>query len=80
MELLMVVVVVWCYLVIGFAVLALFAAGIEPFDTGDAGDAGIATIFFWPIVLIRTLLQRRWRFRRVDAALKETRRQTRAGK
>ncbi len=72
MELLIGVVALWCYLVSGFVVLALMAGAIEPFDTGDIGDAGIGTILFWPVVIVRTIILRLWRFRQVDRALKQT--------
>lgn len=75
MELLLWLVFIWCYIVGGFVVLALVSADVEPFDIGDIGDAGISTLLFWPIIVFRMIVRRRWRFRRVDAALEETRRQ-----
>lgn len=74
MELLIWLVFIWCYIVGGFVVVAVVSAGIEPFDTGDIGDALLLTLLFWPIIVVRMIARRRWRFSRVDAALEETQR------
>lgn len=73
MELLFGVVFVWCYIVVGFVVLALAACAIEPFDTGDISDSGIATLLFWPIVIVRTIVRRRWRSRHHERRKKQAR-------
>ncbi len=59
MELLLGVVFVWCYIVIGFVVLALIAGAVVPFDTGDIEDVGISAVLFWPAVLMVTIVRRR---------------------
>lgn len=75
MDLLIALLIFWCYLIVGGVVLAALVvlAKIEPLDTGDTSDSGFLTVLFWPIVTVRMIARRLWRFRRVDAALEETR-------
>lgn len=58
MELLIWLVIIWCYIVSGFVVVAVVSAGIEPFDTGDIGDALIVMLLFWPIIVVRMIARR----------------------
>lgn len=57
MELLIALLIFWCYLIVGgFVLTALVVlAKMSPLDTGDASDSGFLTVLFWPIVAVRMI-------------------------